>query len=37
LREGRISAAVLEFIQSSYEVAADLAKWDRVALERREV
>ena len=27
--------AVLEFLQSSYEVAADLAKWDRAALERR--
>jgi hypothetical protein len=26
--------AVLEFLQSSYEVAADLAKWDRAALER---
>ena len=26
-------AALLEFLQSSYEAAADLAKWDRVALE----
>ena len=27
--------ALLEFLQSSYEVAADLAKWDRKALERQ--
>jgi hypothetical protein len=27
-------AAVLEFLESSYAVAADLAKWDRAALER---
>jgi hypothetical protein len=26
--------ALLEFLQSTYEVAADLGKWDRVALER---
>lgn len=26
--------ALLEFLQSSYEAAADLAKWDRAALER---
>jgi len=26
---------VLDFLQSSYEVAADLAQWDRAALERR--
>ena len=26
---------VLEFLQSTYEAAADLAKWDRAALERR--
>ncbi|MEO6982908.1 MAG: DUF5996 family protein, partial [Edaphobacter sp.] len=28
--------AVMEFVQSAYEVAADLAKWDRAALERGE-
>jgi hypothetical protein len=28
------AASVLEFLQSSYEAAADLAKWDRAALER---
>jgi len=27
--------ALLEFLQSSYDVAADLAKWDRKALERQ--
>ena len=27
-------AALLEFCQSTYEAAADLAKWDRAALER---
>jgi hypothetical protein len=27
-------AALLEFLQSSYEAAADCAKWDRAALER---
>jgi hypothetical protein len=27
-------AAVLDFLQSTYEAAADLAKWDRAALER---
>jgi hypothetical protein len=26
--------AVLEFLQSTYDVAADLAKWDRHSLER---
>ena len=25
---------VLEFLQSTYEAAADLGKWDRAALER---
>jgi hypothetical protein len=25
---------LLEFLQSTYELAADLAKWDRPALER---
>jgi hypothetical protein len=28
-------AAVLEFLQSTYEAAANLAGWDRGALERR--
>ena len=28
-------AALLDFLQASYEAAADLAKWDRTALERR--
>jgi hypothetical protein len=27
-------AALLEFLQSTYEAAADLGKWDRMALER---
>ena len=27
---------LLEFLQSTYVTAADLAKWDRAALERRE-
>jgi hypothetical protein len=27
--------AVLEFLQSTYDAAAELAKWDRTALERR--
>jgi hypothetical protein len=27
-------AALLEFLQSTYEAAADLGKWDRKALER---
>jgi hypothetical protein len=27
--------ALLEFIQSAYDAAADSAKWDRAALERR--
>jgi hypothetical protein len=28
-------AVLLEFLQSTYEAAADLARWDRAALERR--
>jgi hypothetical protein len=28
-------AMLLDFLQSTYEAAADLAKWDRTALERR--
>jgi hypothetical protein len=27
-------AFVLEFLQSTYDAAADLARWDRAALER---
>jgi hypothetical protein len=27
------SAALIEFLQSTYEAAADLAHWDRAALE----
>jgi hypothetical protein len=27
-------AVLLEFLQSTYEAAADLGKWDRAALER---
>jgi hypothetical protein len=27
-------AAVMEFLQSTYDAAADLGKWDRKALER---
>ena len=27
-------AALLEFLQSTYEAGADLAEWDRAALER---
>lgn len=34
LAEASAEDAVLEFVQSAYEVAADLAKWDRAALER---
>jgi hypothetical protein len=28
-------AALLDFLQSTYEAAADLAQWDRIALERK--
>jgi hypothetical protein len=28
------TAALLDFLQSTYEAAADLAHWDRAALER---
>ena len=28
-------ATLMEFLQSTYEAAADLAGWDRAALERR--
>jgi hypothetical protein len=30
-------AMLLEFFQSTYDAAADLAKWDRAALEREPV
>jgi len=30
------SAAVLDFLQSTYEAAADLGKWDRARLERND-
>ena len=30
-------AALMEFLQSTYKAAADLAKWDRAALERKPV
>jgi hypothetical protein len=33
-RSARPGAALLEFCQSTYEAGADLAKWDRAALER---
>jgi hypothetical protein len=32
---GDPDATLLEFLQSTYEAAADLARWDRAALERR--
>jgi hypothetical protein len=32
--EASPEAALLAFLQSSYEAAANLAKWDRAALER---
>jgi Family of unknown function (DUF5996) len=28
-------ALLLEFLQSTYDVAADTGRWDRAALERR--
>jgi len=34
LAEDDPDAALMEFLQSTYEVAADLAKWDRASLER---
>jgi len=30
------TAAMLEFLETTYVAAADLARWDRAALERRE-
>jgi hypothetical protein len=33
--EGLAEKAVMEFVESAYAAAADAAKWDRVALERR--
>lgn len=35
LQEASPEMALMEFLQSSYAAAADAAKWDRVALERR--
>ena len=35
LKEASPEAAVLEFVESAYGAAADAAKWDRAALERR--
>jgi hypothetical protein len=35
-RAGSPTSAVLEFLQSTYEAGATLAKWDRAALERTE-
>jgi hypothetical protein len=35
LKEASPEMALMEFVQSSYAAAADAAKWDRVALERR--
>lgn len=35
LEEASPDAAVLEFVESAYAAAADAAKWDRTALERR--
>ncbi len=33
-RPPRLGNAVMDFLQSSYEAAAELAGWDRAALER---
>jgi hypothetical protein len=35
LKEARPEKALLEFLESAYWVAADVAKWERAALERR--
>ena len=35
LKEASPEGAVREFVESAYAAAADLAKWDRAALERR--
>jgi Family of unknown function (DUF5996) len=35
LAEASPETALMEFLESSYAAAADVAKWDRVALERR--
>ena len=34
LTESSPDSSLLTFLQSSYDAAADLAKWDRTALER---
>jgi hypothetical protein len=33
--EGSPSVALMKFLDSTYSAAADVAKWDRAALERR--
>ena len=35
LKQASPEKALLEFLESSYAAAADVAKWDRAALERR--
>ena len=35
LKEASPEAAVRDFVESAYVAAADAAKWDRAALERR--
>jgi hypothetical protein len=35
LKEASPAKALMEFLESSYGAAADVAKWDRAALERR--
>jgi hypothetical protein len=35
LKRSRLAdAALLDFCQSTYEIAADLGRWDRTALDR---
>ena len=36
LRSGKPTATVLDFLQSTYEAGASVAKWDRASLERTE-
>jgi hypothetical protein len=35
LKKASPEKALLEFLESAYGAAADVAKWDRAALERR--
>jgi hypothetical protein len=35
LKEASPENALMEFLESAYAAAADAAKWDRAALERR--